>query len=161
MTGAMLRQPVSEPFQQADAPLRDFTGYALKRAFNAMQADLNATLTRFDLRMITFSALAVIASNPGLRQSQLAETLSIERPNLVLILDELERRGLVTRDRTPNDRRAYALNATLEGQRLYAGALTAVREHEMRVTAGFTDDERTVLMTALHRIEANGNGGKA
>lgn len=141
---------------EQDATLRGFSGYGMKRAFNAIQSDVNAALAPFDLRMVTFSALVMIVDNPGLRQSQLAEVLAIERPNLVLIIDELERRDLITRERAPDDRRAHALMVTLAGRRLHDKALAAVRAHEARMTAGLTDAERAMLIHALRRIEENG-----
>ena len=140
----------------ADRTLRQFAGYSMKRAFNAIQADVNATLEPFGLRMVTFSALVVIVDNPGLRQSQLAEILAIERPNLVLIIDDLENRELIIRERAPDDRRAHALKATLKGRRLHDKALTAVQDHEARMTAGLAPGAREVLTGALCLIERNG-----
>lgn len=144
--------------QAPDRSLRAFSGYTMKRAFNAIQADVNVTLHPFGLRMVTFSALLVVTDNPRLRQSDLAEALMIERPNLVLILDELERADLITRDRAPGDRRAYELRATLKGRRLCDKAHAAVAAHDARMTAGLSGQERQALIAALGRIEANGSG---
>lgn len=139
-----------------DSTLRRYAGYGMKRAFNAIQADVNAALAPLGLRMITFSTLAVIAENPGLRQSVLAEILAMERPNLVVVVDELERAELISRQRPPEDRRAYALRVTLAGQRLLDKALAAVDAHERRMTAGLTEEERQALIRALARVERNG-----
>lgn len=140
----------------ADQTLRGFAGYALKRAFNVIQADVNATLAPFELRMVTFSALMVIRDTPGLRQSHLAGALSIERPNLVLILDELERAELIERTRSTEDRRAFELTVTLKGRRLCDRAECAVREHDARMVAGLSEEERAALHSALRLIERNG-----
>ena len=98
-----------------DRSLRAFSGYGMKRAFHVIQADLAATLAPFGLRMVSFSTLTVIADTPGLRQSQIADALLIERPNLVQLLDELQRMGLIERTPHPSDRRAHAMVATEEG----------------------------------------------
>lgn len=140
----------------ADKTLRQFSGYSMKRAFNAIQADVNATLKPFRLRMVTFSALVIIVDRPGLRQAQLAEVLSIERPNAVLIVDELESLEFITREREPDDRRAYSLTATLAGLRVLDNALDAVRKHEERMTAGMSESQRHSLIAALMRVEENG-----
>lgn len=142
--------------KNADKTLRQFSGYSMKRAFNAIRADVNATLEPFQLRMVTFSALVIIVDNPGLRQSQLAEILSMERPNVVLIVDELESRELIMRKKTPDDRRAYALQVTLAGRRLHDRALEAVKQHEKKMTEGLTERERLALLKALCLIEENG-----
>src|SRR6056297_2958703 len=85
----------------SDATLRGFTGYTMKRAFNEIQGDVNTALAPHGLRMLSFSALSIIADNPGLRQSQIAEALSIERANLVIVVDERERAGRIRCDPAP------------------------------------------------------------
>lgn len=147
--------------EDQDKSLRDFAGYNMKRAFNVIQADVNVTLAAFGLRMVTWSALSVIRDNTGLRQSQLADILSIERPNLVVLVDELERADLINRDRDAGDRRAYCLSLTEAGETLYADALAAMQAHDNRMTEGLTVEERQSLISMLRKIEANGRGGNA
>ncbi|HCQ66962.1 MAG TPA: MarR family transcriptional regulator [Rhodobacteraceae bacterium] len=142
----------------SDATLRGLVGYNMKRAFMAVSADLARTLAPFDLRMLTFTALTLVADNPGLSQSQLAQAMTVERPNLVVIVDELETRGLITRDRVPTDRRTYALRITVEGARLLAGAARAVGAHENLMMGGLAKAEEAALISTLNRIEASGKG---
>jgi DNA-binding MarR family transcriptional regulator len=136
-----------------DASLRAFVGYDMKRAFNAVQADLTRVLAPFELRMLTFSALSLVVENPGLRPSHLANALTIERANLVVIVDELEQRGLLTRTPSATDRRAHELNVTTQGERLYTKALFAVEDHDKRMTAGVAKDVQSHLKKALRQIE--------
>lgn len=136
----------------SDATLNSFLGYHMKRAFNIIQSDLNLTLKPFDLRMLTFTALTLIRDNPGLSQSQLADAMDIERPNMVVIVDELERRELIRRDRVPTDRRAYALTVTLAGHQLCDKAVTAIQTHEARLFANIDASARTQMVDALTTI---------
>lgn len=145
--------------QDQDGSLRAFVGYNIKRALHLVQTDVAATLAPFSLRMVTWSALSVIRENAGLRQSQLADILAIERPNLVVLIDELERADLISRDRDETDRRAYSLTLTEAGEALYQDALSAMQAHEDRMTQGLTDEERQALISMLRRIEANGKAG--
>lgn len=139
----------------SDSTLRSLYGYQIKRAFNVIQSDLNRTLKPFELRMITYTALVLIVDNPGLRQSQLAAAMDVERPNLVVIIDELERRELIVRDKLPSDRRAYALKATLAGRQLYEKAVAAVQAHEDRLVQGITPEALKGAMKVMQLIEAN------
>ena len=139
-----------------DTSLRRFTGYGMKRAFNAIQADVNRTLKPFGLRMVTFSALSVIAEKPGLSQAHLADALSIERPNLVVLVDELEQAGLIARDRQASDRRAYALTLTNEGARVLKRADAAVMAHDAHMTTALSKADRARLMDMLMAIERAG-----
>lgn len=151
--GAEVPDKTLPPAVISDGMLREFCGYTMKRAFHVIQTDVNRTLAPFGLRMVTFSALAVIVENPGLRQSHLADALLIERPNLVLILDDLQRLGLIARNPAADDRRAYALTPTDAGKELFARARAAVRAHDARMTAELGDAEKADLISALRRIE--------
>ena len=141
---------------EPDATLRRFLGYDMKRAFAVIQTDVNAVLAPFGLRMVTFSVLVVIRDNPRLKQTQLADILSIERPNLVLMLDELEKAKAVVRVRAPDDRRAHEISVTLQGRQLCDRALQAVAEHDARMGAGLSDDDRDALHKAMRIIQSNG-----
>ena len=144
---------LTEPVRIRDDTLRGFLGYHMKRAFHVLQGDLQRVLRPFGLRMVTYSALATITDNPGLRQGQLADALAIERPNLVVILDELEQAGLITRDKVPTDRRAYALNPTLKGRRLGDKATSAIQANEARFLSGVTEADRVAVIGVMNRIE--------
>lgn len=120
-----------------------------------MMGDVERLLGHFSLRRTTYSALSVIAENEGIRQSDLAEVLAIERPNLVQILDEVERAGSIVRARDGADRRVYLLNATPEGMALVARAGVALHAYDQRLTEGLSVQERAALIAALRRVEGN------
>ena len=105
--------------------------------------------------MITYTALVLIVDNPGMKQSQLADAMDVERPNLVVIIDELERRELITRDKVPTDRRAYALRATLAGHQLYERTLKAVSAHEDVLLKGIAPEDLRVLTSVVLDIQRN------
>lgn len=143
-----------DAFQPNDATLRGFVGYQMKRAFNVVQTDLAKTLKPFELRMLTYTALVLIVDNPRLSQSQLADAMDVERPNLVVIVDELEQRELIVRERVPTDRRAYALSATLKGSQLCKKAVQAVCDHEKILLHGIDPQTREAMIAALQLIQS-------
>ena len=136
----------------SDAALQSLLGYRLRRAWIGIRSDLAATLNPFDLRMLTYTALVLIDANPGLSQAQLAALMDVERPNLVAIIDELSKRGLVLRRRDAQDRRAYALALTDQGQSLCRKATDAVRRHEEHLFGTLTTVERSTIDAALALI---------
>jgi DNA-binding MarR family transcriptional regulator len=136
-----------------DMALRGFVGYNLRRAYLTLHDDFIASLAGLELRTVSFSTLSLIVDNPDIIQSRLAEALRMERSNLVLVIDELEERELVTRTKVRSDRRAYALRATLKGRRLRERALRVIAAHEERLLADFTPEDRAQLIDMLNRIE--------
>ncbi|MEM9011103.1 MAG: MarR family transcriptional regulator [Pseudomonadota bacterium] len=138
-----------------DATLRRLTGYCLRRATSQVLVTVNETLAAFALRRTTFTALTVVVDNPGLRQSQLAGTLNIERANLVQIVHELEAAGLVTRQRVPEDKRVYTLSPTQEGTDLHRRALRQLCTVDAALTRGLSAAETQALRRALLLVEGN------
>jgi DNA-binding MarR family transcriptional regulator len=139
----------------SDQTLRQFVGYNIKRTFNALHSDLVLTLRPYELRMITYTALVLIRDNPGLRQSQLADALAVERSNLVVIIDELERRELISRTPVLTDRRANALQVTLAGRRLCDKATAALQLHERSFLETVDQDAKETMLQVLNLIETN------
>lgn len=136
--------------------LEAFIGYNLKRAYVIVQADFRRALGDDGFNPRAFSALSLVVQFPNITQSGLAKMLGIERSGLVAIVDDLERRGLVRRGTVPGDRRVQALLPTRAGTKALADAVAAVRAHEDRLFADFSEDERAVLMSLLQKIRALG-----
>lgn len=143
---------VGEHIEQADRHLSGYIGYAMKRALSIVQADLARTLAQYELRAVSFSALSIIVSQPGLMQSQLADALQIERSNLVTIIDELAGRNLIIRAPVAHDRRRHALMPTAAGRQLAHAAQASAAEHEQRLFACLTEPERTELLRLLRKF---------
>ena len=82
--------------------LNEHLGYFIRRLQVWVFQDFIRTLAPVDIRPAQYSVLVVIAANPGLSQSDLADRLGIERARLVRVLDKLERRGLTQRLASPD-----------------------------------------------------------
>jgi DNA-binding MarR family transcriptional regulator len=98
--------------------------------------------------------LRVIAQADGLSQQALGEKLGMFPSRLVLILDQLEERGLVERRDNPADRRSYALNLTRAGREALEQIGRIGREHQDALCAALDDSERAQLADFLRRIAA-------
>jgi DNA-binding MarR family transcriptional regulator len=134
-------------------------GYVLKRAYLRIRDDFIKSLSDFDLRPQLFSVLSVVVENPNCSQSEVARALSIERSNMVLLVDELVRRGLLTKNAVATDRRLSALRPTDGGKRLHAAAMGRIVAHENRIFAEWTNEERQILVGLLNRVGASGQNG--
>jgi DNA-binding MarR family transcriptional regulator len=140
----------------SDDALREFVGYNIKRAYLVLHTDAQVVLAELGLRVLSFSCLSVIARNPGIAPSALAERLKMERSNVVVVIDELEARELVSRTPSKTDRRRFALNATVRGRRLHDTAVAALRRSEERLLGRLTKEEQALLVSMMERIEAAG-----
>jgi DNA-binding MarR family transcriptional regulator len=109
-------------------------------------------MTDYNIRPAQFSVLTVIGANPGLTQRDLGQRLAIEPARLVLMLDELEERGLCRRKPAPTDRRSRTLVLTPKGTHQLRQLTELANQHEARALAklGAADQRRLLaLLRAL------------
>lgn len=135
-------------------PLEDSVGYLVRRAQVAIFQRFFEQFATVGVRPAQYSALTVIEHNPGLSQTRLADALGIKKTNLVVLIDELEKRGLARRMPTERDRRFYALFLTPKGNALMTRLhrLDATLNRRLVQAAGENDHRR--LCAALRRIAA-------
>ncbi len=93
----------------------------------------------------------------GVRQKELAQSIGIENPSLVRILDDLESRGLVVRLEDKSDRRARLLKLTMEGHDAVIRIRQILVPLEKELLGGYTDSEMHMLTALLERLEASIN----
>ncbi len=138
-----------------DETLRALIGYCLHRAQASTNLRFKTALAAHGLRRTTFSCLSLIIENPGLKQGQLGEALAIERPNLVKIVEDLTCAGLIRRETSKTDSRAYALYPTDEGTARFTEAMVTLRMVDTVVTEGLNAAEVAALRSALEKVEKN------
>lgn len=129
--------------------LETSVGYLLKEASSALRAAMEAELRPLGMTITHYSCLELLAQRPGLSNSELARGAFVTRQSMNVLLQSLEREGLVRRaDRAPSGR-ALPTELTDVGRRQLAVASTAVRGVEDRMTAGLTEATRRQLAEAL------------
>lgn len=132
--------------------LSDQIGFALRIAQTAVWADLVETLAPFSLRPQQYAALLIVGANDGCKQRDIAAALGIQRPNVVVLVDELATRGLVRRDIAPGDRRSYALSLSARGTALLSRVDPAHRRHLDRIHAAIGISDTASFMAGLERL---------
>lgn len=90
-------------------------GYNLRRAYAAQLQRFHAHFSKLDIRPVQFTLLGHLYHNPGTSQARVGKMLDIQRANLVTLLDELEKRGLLMREPARGDKRSRVLNLTAAG----------------------------------------------
>lgn len=158
-TGRTARRPASGRIRHGDAALDlgmlpGLLGYRLRLAQRAVFADFAASVGTADISPGLFGILIIVEANPGLKQSELAAAVHLDRSSLVPVLDKLEARGHVTRRGSPDDRRVNGLWLTAAGVALLRTLKGRVLAHERRVLRGLTQAQRVHLFELLARVTA-------
>ncbi|MRH92656.1 MarR family transcriptional regulator [Nocardia sp. SYP-A9097] len=85
--------------------------YALGKLHKSMHAELGTSLREHWV-------LTYLSEFSEISQQEMADALGIDRSEVVRLVDSLEKAGLVTRTRDPEDRRKYRLAITKSGRKL-------------------------------------------
>ncbi len=132
--------------------LESLVGYNARRATLVIMDAFFRQMADYSLRPADFSVLSLITHNPGVTSRQLCTTLSIQPPNLVGMINQLEKRELITRRPHPSDGRAMGLHLTAAGHKLMKRAELTASELENAATARLSAAERKQLMQLLRKI---------
>jgi MarR family 2-MHQ and catechol resistance regulon transcriptional repressor len=90
----------------------------LSRAAEAVNTRVNHHLKAEKLTISQFGVLEAIYHLGPMHQNRLAEKILKSSGNLTLVIDNLEKRGFVTRERDPQDRRCMTVHLTEAGRTL-------------------------------------------
>ncbi len=99
-----------------------------------------------------FSLLVLLRANPGINQTDLSRGVGVDKSTLTPALDQLEKKGLILRQRTAADRRTYSLSLSPTGEQLLDELMDKVAQHEMNIVAGLTVSERATLNRLLKKM---------
>lgn len=99
-----------------------------------------------------FSLLVLLRANPGINQTDLSRGVGVDKSTLTPALDQLEKKGLILRQRTAADRRTYSLSLSPTGEQLLTELMAKVEQHERNIVTGLTASERVTLNRLLKKM---------
>lgn len=124
----MMKPPYTEaparPIQPVARELCDSSGFLLARLGLSFKAQAIARTEEGGFEVYDYSVLAILAEGDRQTQATMADALAVDPSRLVGLLDSLEERGLVVRQRDPLDRRRHVVSLTADGRL----ALDRIRE---------------------------------
>lgn len=132
--------------------LDDLLGFHLRMALLAVYRDFTSALDGFDLTQRQVATLELVRANPGSSQVDLASVLGTDRATMMSVVDRLEKRHFLKRERSREDRRRQELHLTDGGRKVLAEAKARIAEHERKFTSRFTQAELEALVQALRRV---------
>jgi DNA-binding MarR family transcriptional regulator len=132
--------------------LENLVGYNARRAALVVIEVFLERMAVYDLRPVDFSVLSLITHNPGITSRQLCTTLGILAPNLVAMVNALEKRTLITRLPHPHDGRAMGLHPTVVGEKMMQEAEKTAAKLELEMTTRLSAAERKTLLQLLKKI---------
>jgi len=132
--------------------LETLLGYNARRAALAIIEVFLQDMAQYDLRPVEFSVISLITHNPGITSRQICTALGLLPPNLVGLLNALEKRGLIERKPHPSDGRAVGLHPTPSCTEMMQAAEKTATQVEVQASGKLTAAERKTLLRLLQKV---------
>lgn len=148
---------VADPFRPEAAPAP--SGDPLVEAFLSASRVLVAVAARslaaggdVEITLPQYRSLVLLASRGPQRISDLAGLLAVNRSTATRQCDRLERRGLMTRERSTDDRRSVVVSITPDGLSLVRKVSQARRQDIGAILQSMVFEHRQSLLVALRQF---------
>lgn len=108
-----------------------------------------------DISAEQWAVLIQLWNKGGIAQDELAHTVCVDKSSLSRVLDVMERRGLVRRERDSADARRKILSATEQANTLREPCLKVAISALAEMLDGISDKELAACLNVLTRVKQN------
>jgi DNA-binding MarR family transcriptional regulator len=130
-------------------------GYLIRETNRLILARLQVLLAPHDVTLGQYFVLRELWQHEGFTQRELSDRIAIQEQSTVATIDAMEKRDLVVRIRSTDDRRKIHIHLTERGRGLRKQLLGYAAQVINGATTDFKADEVENLRTQLRRLKAN------
>jgi len=138
--------------------VQDSVGYLMRHGASLMREELEAAFANHGFTFVQWVTMMRVRDNPALTAGDLCRDLHHDSGAFTRVLDQLENRGLIRRERSETDRRVVLLHLTPDGRRVVETLLPIVVDRLNHALAEFSAAEVATLAKLLRRLIARLEG---
>ncbi len=136
-------------------PIRSFVGFQLVQAHRAHHKKAEEQLGKLGLRAGQEIILMMLWAEEGLTQARFVEQLGVEQPTISVVLQRMEKAGLLSRHQDSQDGRVWRVYLTAKGQALEEPVMQIWQHLEKQLLNSFTEAEQSLLRRLLMQVQTN------
>lgn len=129
--------------------------FILSNTQNAVHNYFKRQLQDYDITPSQYALLHCLYVQDGLTPSQLAQALRLDTSSITGILGRLEKKGLIDRVYSQEDRRSVSIHLRDEGKALWAQVDRVIEEANAKILDGLDPKLYQQFLTAIQIIEHN------
>ncbi len=150
-SGALIGNKENAPAAEIGG-LHGVVGFHIRLAHGAVYRHFSETFVGLELTQKQVSVLWLVGDHPGISQIEVGSRLAMDRATTMTIVNRLQDRSFLRRERSMRDGRMQALFLTDAGKAALAKAKTCIESHEAWLKSRFTAAEVEKLVEMLSRI---------
>lgn len=141
-------------FLRSDSSLISFVIGSIR---NEMKNRCSWILSKYDLTIRQILVIAYIGLHPDevVTQKTLEDHMYLSNPTITVLIQNMMKKGLVSREKIPTDGRKYRLLLTEKARKLDETCYTELLAVENQFYQGFSAEERQQLLSLLNKLEKN------
>jgi len=121
----------------------------------AIRREFEAEIVEFDITATQFQVLKRLWQKDGMGATCLGRDAHLDGATLTGVLDRLEGKGLVRREKHEKDRRSVRIFLNDAGRDLEKPLLSALARINEKALTGFSSEEATHFLKFLDRVQSN------
>lgn len=135
--------------------IEESLGFIINRTHQKLSNYLTRKFKPYDITPEQWGLLNRLWAKEGISQKELSEISTKDQTTVTRILDKLERKGLIERQTSPDDRRSFLIFLTASGRRLEDKLVPLAYETLDEALQGLSAEEIKQLKVLLNKIFIN------
>lgn len=136
-------------------PFEETVGFLFTRLKHRMSAELEEVLKPLDISAAQWVIFMRIATGLGRTSADLCRCFDYDTGSMTRMLDRLEEKKLISRQRSASDRRIVELALTEAGHQIYPQLKACGQQITHRMHKGISEAEITAFKAMIRRMQAN------
>jgi DNA-binding MarR family transcriptional regulator len=100
-----------------------------------------------------FDIIATLGNTPGMSYKELGDKTLITKGTLTGVIERLEQKGLVERERSVDDKRSYYIRLSKQGEQVFREVFPKVIDQGRQVFAHYSEDDFAALEKTLSELK--------
>jgi len=127
-------------------------GYIMRDLHRMFRSEVKDTITSHNIPVSMWAYLWALYQEDGLAQNELARRVRLVGPSVVSGLNQMERLGLVRRQRSKEDKRVINVFLTAKGNKLRDDIMEAASRTNIKALRFLSSSEINLLIGLLERV---------
>ncbi|MEK4425775.1 MarR family winged helix-turn-helix transcriptional regulator [Solibacillus sp. FSL K6-1523] len=132
--------------------IEKYISYLINHSGTVLNSAVKKQFAPFNLAPEQSLILAVLKRENGLTQHEIGERLKKDKANITRMADNLEKKGFIQRVRDPNNRRAFNVFITAQGEATYDEVLVIYKKINEEICSRVTAEELSEFKRILGKL---------